>query len=439
MESLQEAGGSVARPDQTSEKDKLEEKILNMAESMNSLNSTILNLNAQFNNKIGTLESQMLRLESGMSEIRNPDPEISFNLQREQNRAPVHVQSLSNGNTNQNFGDSFSANMKIKPQEYDGTTDIGEYLTQFNIFAEINGWSGQSKALYLATCLTGNARSLLSELSELQKRDFEMLTDVLRTRFGTRNKCEIFRSQLKSLRKEKGQSISDLAQKVKTLTRQAYPDANMDLLEILALDYFIDSLDDGDIRLRLRECCPKTMGEAETIAVRLETYKLADQQRNQSEKVCRTFDSGFGQSSQKFDSLVDRLDSLSNKVEKLTNDNFERSRPRFRQNNDQFRGRHDSRFQGNNPRFQGNRQRFQSNGPRFEGNGQRYENNGQRFGSDGHRFGNNGQRYENNGQRYESNGQRQESNGQGFQGNGQRWQGNGQRSSWGATARPRQN
>ena len=61
---------------------------------------------------------------------------------------------------------------KVKPQLYDGLTDIDEYLTQFGIIAEINQWSCDSKALHLASCLTGIARSLLKELDSVSRRNF---------------------------------------------------------------------------------------------------------------------------------------------------------------------------------------------------------------------------------------------------------------------------
>jgi hypothetical protein len=48
---------------------------------------------------------------------------------------------------------------------------------------------------------------------------------------------------------------------------------------VLSLEHFIDAIPDGDIRLRLREVNPKNINEAETLAVRLETLKLADRQK----------------------------------------------------------------------------------------------------------------------------------------------------------------
>lgn len=215
-----------------------------------------------------------------MSQIEHLDSEIRFNFYNANrsttkddivsNNTPDKCYSNSNQNRNNCSGSSVESSvldqptLKMKPSAYDGSTGIGEYLTQFNIITEINGWSDQVKSLYSANSLSGNARSVLSELNERQKRDYDSLTDVLHTRYGTKNRAEIYRANLKSLKKENSQSLSELAQKVKRLTRQAYQDANSDLQKTLALDYFIDSLTHSELRLGLRECCPKNMTEAGT-------------------------------------------------------------------------------------------------------------------------------------------------------------------------------
>lgn len=63
------------------------------------------------------------------------------------------------------------------------------------------------------------------------------------------------------------------------LTRQAYPTTDQSVLNILALEQFIDDLSDPDIRLRLQEARAKDINEAEIIAIRLETHRIADAQR----------------------------------------------------------------------------------------------------------------------------------------------------------------
>ena len=88
--------------------------------------------------------------------------------------------------------------------------------------------------------------------------------------------------QLKNRVRQKSETIPELAQSVRKLTRQAYPGANSNLIDTLALDHFIDSLLDSETRLRLRECSPKTIQEAETLAVKLEAQRMADKQRSKN-------------------------------------------------------------------------------------------------------------------------------------------------------------
>ena len=171
---------------------------------------------------------------------------------------------------------------KVEPQLYDGLTDIDEYLTQFGIIAEINQWSCDSKALHLASCLTGIARSLLSELDSVSRRNFTSLVSALQSRFGTVNRAEVYRAQLKNRVRQRNETIPELAQNIRKLTRQAYPGANSDLIDTLALDHFIDSLLDSETRLRFRECSPKNIQEVETLAVKLEAQRMTDRQRNRN-------------------------------------------------------------------------------------------------------------------------------------------------------------
>ena len=61
--------------------------------------------------------------------------------------------------------------VKLKPQKYSGTDVFEDFLAQFEITAEINGWDYKTKSLCLANSLTGSARSMLNELTAEQMRD----------------------------------------------------------------------------------------------------------------------------------------------------------------------------------------------------------------------------------------------------------------------------
>lgn len=168
---------------------------------------------------------------------------------------------------------------KLKPQTYDGSDDLDEYLAQFNIVAELNNWSYTTKSLFLASSIVGGARAILCELDNEKRRDFDSIVYVLQNRYGSVHKAEIFRSHLQSRTLGRNETIPELAQSVRKLTRKAYPSASSEVVDLLALDYFVDAIPDTDIRLRLREVGPKSINEAERIAVRLDAHKEADKSR----------------------------------------------------------------------------------------------------------------------------------------------------------------
>ena len=90
------------------------------------------------------------------------------------------------------------------------------------------------------------------------------------------NKSEIYRTQMKFRTRNKGESIPELAQAIKKLVRHAYPGVNKEVIETLALDNFINAINDSDICLWLREAGPKSLADAEQTAVHTEAYKIAD-------------------------------------------------------------------------------------------------------------------------------------------------------------------
>ncbi|CAC5409371.1 unnamed protein product [Mytilus coruscus] len=79
---------------------------------------------------------------------------------------------------------SHASKMNMKPQYYDGTEDIDEYLNQFEIFTEINNWDYLNKSLYLASSLKRGARVILSELDSHERRDFHSSVKALNNRKG---------------------------------------------------------------------------------------------------------------------------------------------------------------------------------------------------------------------------------------------------------------
>ena len=113
------------------------------------------------------------------------------------------------------------------------------FLAQFEIAACMNERCDEEKASFLATSLMGNATLVLSNLSGMDRRNYQVLVTSLTSKLKT--------NKLKSRFQRKDETLPELVQSVESLTRNAYPDATPELHEVLARDFFIDALTDEDL------------------------------------------------------------------------------------------------------------------------------------------------------------------------------------------------
>ena len=235
-------------PDNTQDLSRLENQLKNeMGAIAAQVKETVLGLNQQMETKFTELDKQIHNLEIHLQDQNNnqsigqpsrnstvmqlnPNSNLTSNLpsalssnstESSASHAPVgselHCSSSNNGiSTSQRTrADNF---IKLKPQNFTGSDDdFEDFLTQFEITSEINGWDYKSKSLYLANCLTGVARALLNELTAEQRRDYDSLVQKLTERYGSENRAEVFRSQLKSRVKGKGETTAQLAKQSENL------------------------------------------------------------------------------------------------------------------------------------------------------------------------------------------------------------------------------
>ncbi|KAJ8026789.1 hypothetical protein HOLleu_31728 [Holothuria leucospilota] len=84
----------------------------------------------------------------------------------------------------------------MQPPQFDGLTNWDDYLVQFELISELNGWSPDTKALYLAAGLKGQARAILSKLDAVRRRDFKELVTALGRRFGAASQTQLYKAIL---------------------------------------------------------------------------------------------------------------------------------------------------------------------------------------------------------------------------------------------------
>ena len=142
----------------------------------------------------------------------------------------------------------------IKPLQYTGAGDLELFLAQFTDVAKVNKWSTEEHLLHLRLSLIDKATdcSRGSTVQEIQ--------DMLRMRFGLNSRQA--RDKLRHLKRTTKQSVHELGMEAQRLTRLAYPDLRDQDIEEMALETFVQALDNKSVKRHLLASPATTVAEA---------------------------------------------------------------------------------------------------------------------------------------------------------------------------------
>jgi hypothetical protein len=140
----------------------------------------------------------------------SPNPKINFPLLNQQKNTSYTKNHL---------------NIKIKPPKFNEKKILYKFINSFKICCKINQWNYNATGLYLASCLSGNAKSLLTKLNGKKKKNYNTLIKKLTKKYKCLNKVKVFKTQLRTQVRKNGKKISKLARSIKKLSHQAYPNA----------------------------------------------------------------------------------------------------------------------------------------------------------------------------------------------------------------------
>ncbi len=115
-----------------------------------------------------------------------------------------------------------NSNYKPKIPEYSGAEDWEDYILMLNTAATLANWDDQRCVAELWSRLTGEARQVCAGLSRQPgEMTFQKLTEALRDRFvGDREQYWI---SLRNARRQQGESLDQLADRLRKLFVRAYP------------------------------------------------------------------------------------------------------------------------------------------------------------------------------------------------------------------------
>ena len=138
----------------------------------------------------------------------------------------------------------------IRLDRYDGSTSLEAFLAHFDNCARYNQWTYNDKLSQLKASLKGSAAEILLESERTMS--YRELRNELRECFGTDGLENQMESQLKTRRRQKGETLRALYQDINRLVMQAYPGQYGRIRDKIAVEAFITSLNDPELELNVR-------------------------------------------------------------------------------------------------------------------------------------------------------------------------------------------
>lgn len=153
--------------------------------------------------------------------------------------------------------------------QYDGSTDVEEFLTRFQLTAKVNAWDEAQKGTVLASLLKGTALFQLLQLPEGERENFSSIKASLEKRFGSQ--ADLLRVQFKSRTQKRTESVMEFGAEMQKMGRRAYATVPLDVLDSVVIDQFIQGLLDDELQKQMRLARCKSWEECLTTAVQIES------------------------------------------------------------------------------------------------------------------------------------------------------------------------
>ena len=191
------------------------------------------------------------------------------------------LQRLQEGSSPSNHQTGY----KLRPRIFKGGGSWEAYETHFEGIKRLNNWSDEVACQQLVVTMEGEALQFVNTLTIAVQDNYEALKKALRKRFGCSSSTAIYRSQLQTLKRWKGQTLDSLGQEVRRLIRLAYPSLKDQMSETLAVDQFSNALVEPSLRLAVYQAKAQTLEAAIDVATHMEAYNLMGERNKKTEPI----------------------------------------------------------------------------------------------------------------------------------------------------------
>ena len=199
-------------------------------------------------------QDQLRQIERELADLRQSYRErLGRDLLNIENTRPARV--THGGTSGSDYGNWKKPN--CMPELYDGSTPISDFFCHFDMVSIVNNWDDRQKAAYLGCSLRGPAQEVLSDMDARQRFDFLSLKDQLCKRFNPETLGATSRAELRNLKRSEGQKLTELGANIRKLIRRGYHDVPSEAREVIAIEAFMNAIDDYDVKFKIHERSPR--------------------------------------------------------------------------------------------------------------------------------------------------------------------------------------
>ena len=196
---------------------------------------------------------------------QNRDVSRDRHRRRSYSRRRSHSRSHSRSKSR-----SYRRRKDMEVRRFNGKDNVDEYLAQFEMAAQFNGWTESEMTAALLCALDGPARGILSDFDEPTNARYSTVKRALQKRFNPADVTDIHEQALSQLRLQRGQNIRELAQEVGRLARKAYPDLGSRQRERFSIKALLNAIGDRDTIFYMKDKDPRDLEDACSIFERYE-------------------------------------------------------------------------------------------------------------------------------------------------------------------------
>ena len=210
-----------------------------------------------------------------------------------------------------------SSNLPIlKPDVFNGEEDWDSYFSHFQNCADLGRWSDHDKALTLASCLKGPARTFYLGLREPERRSYCVLVQKLNERFGSSRQQTRYLTKFETRRRLVGETSASYGDDLRLIAQRAYPDLGPEAQDKLALHQFFKTIS-PELKYRCIDRGCRTVEEAVEIVERYESIIGIEERKKSNVRAVSTTNPDSKCQNQGQISFQEQIEELTKRLKKI--------------------------------------------------------------------------------------------------------------------------